>query len=365
MARMASQSTRRVRNKRRGSRQRTIQDLNAWEQAYGHQLTNGRRFQKILPYVLSVTAFATLLFWRVPITILAFVVSTFLCWSSLLAKETYISYVRASYSERNRIVNLLTQALSGGDATLFNALKQTVPSMQGELKHEFQILSGLLARSATNDEIHDWFVNEISKYRDDVIFGQYLEQLETMSQEGTYSVDTFINLSRYHNDLYQKQLSYITAKENSKHEVFVIVALVFGLITGLALIGMGQGSGWNQWVKIYAHSVIGNGFSIAFIIIYSMIMKKFMNIYYDESITTYGSDSRAKSIRRNSRKKADHKIREEAEKQTITLTIDPRDNDKSRPLLRTTQAASDDSVGSQPAAKKSTNLKRSSHGFGN
>lgn len=344
MARMAAQSKRRVRTKRRGNRQRTIQDLNAWEQAYGHQLSNGRRFQKILPYVLSVTAFATLLFWRLPITILAFIVSSILCWSSLLSKETYVSYVRASYSERNRIVNLLTQTLSGGDATLFNALKQTVPSMQGELKHEFQILAGLLARSATGDEIHDWFINEISKYRDDVIFGQYLEQLETMNQEGTYSVDTFINLSHYHNDLYQKQLAYITAKDNNKRDVFTIVVIVFGMLVFLAFLGMGQGNGWAQWVKLYAHSPAGNVISIIFLTIYAFIIKKFINIYYDESITTFGTDSRAKSILRNSRKKADHKIREEAEKQTITLTIDPKDNNKNHDLLRKTQAVSTDDV---------------------
>lgn len=358
MARMAAQSKRRVRNKRRGSKQITIQDLNAWEQAYGHQLSNGRRFQKILPYVVSITAFATLMFWSLPISILVFAASSVLCWSSLLSKETYVSYVRASYSERNRIVNLLTQALSGGNATLFNALKETVPSMQGELKHEFQILSGLLARSATNDEIHDWFINEISKYRDDVIFGQYLEQLETMNQEGTYSVDTFINLSHYHNDLYQKQLAYIAAKDNHKREVFVIVALVFFLISFLAFIGMGQGHGWSQWVKLYAHSVAGNLFSITFLSIYAFIIRKFINIYYDESITTYGNDSKAKSIRRNSRKKADHKIREEAEKQTITLTIDPKDNNKDHPLLRTTQAASADDFEKGSGSKVR-------HGFGN
>ena len=356
MARMATGSKRRVRVKRRGRKQFTIQDLNAWEQAYGHQLTNTQRFRKILPYVLSITAFTELLFVRLPVTIAVFIISSMFCWASILSKETYVNYVRKSYSERNRTINLLSQALSGGDATLFTALKQTIPSMHGELRHEFQILAGLLARSARNDELHDWFVNEISKYRDDVIFGQYLEQLETMNQEGVYTVSTFLNLAHYHNNLYQKQVQYINAKEQNRREVFTIVGLVFGLILVLAIMV----NKWSGWVRLYAHSPFGEVVSVIFAIIYFMIVKSFIKYYYDESITTYGYDSKLRSILKNSRHKADQKIAKEAEKQMVTLTLLPDKNAKSKrkgfgshskPKLR-------------PAVGNITNKPRK-HGFGN
>lgn len=327
MARMATRSKRRIRTKRRGKNQITIQDLNAWEQAYGHQLTNRRRFMKILPYVGSITAFTELLFVRLPVTITAFVLSTIFCWSAILSKETYVSYVRASYSERNRTINLLSQALSGGDATLFTALKQTIPAMHGELRHEFQILAGLLARSARNDELHDWFMNEISKYRDDVIFGQYLEQMETMNQEGVYTVSTFLNLAHYHNNLYQKQVEYINAKEQNRREVFTIVALVFALILVLAVMV----DKWSGWVKLYAHSLFGEVVSCIFAFVYIMIVRSFVKYYYDESITTYGSDSKLRSILRNSRHTADKKIAKEAEKQMITLTLPNDKGSKKKP----------------------------------
>lgn len=355
MAKMATGSKRRIRNKRRGKNQITIQDLNAWEQAYGHQLSNTRRFQKILPYVLSITAFAELLFVRLPVTIAAFVLSSIFCWSAILSKETYVSYVRHSYSERNRTINLLSQALSGGDATLFNALKQTIPAMHGELKHEFQILAGLLARSARNDELHDWFMNEISKYRDDVIFGQYLEQLETMNQEGVYTVATFLNLAHYHNNLYQKQVQYINAKEQNRREVFTIVALVFALILVLAVMV----DKWKGWVNLYAHSLFGEVISIIFAIVYVLIIRNFIKYYYDESITTYGSDTKMKSILKNSRHKADQKIAKEAEKQMITLTL-PSKKDKRVSKDKGIRKLKLTSIASSQVSKNS-----SGKGFGN
>lgn len=324
MAKYSSVAKRRVRNKRVGKRQRTVQDLNAWEQAYGHQLTSTGRYRKILPYVLSITAYGEILFARLPITIVLFLISSVICWSSILAKETYVSYIRASYSERNRIVNMISQALSGGDATLFSALKQTIPSMNGELKHEFQLLLGLIARSARNDELHDWFVNEISKYREDVIFGQYLEQLETMNQEGVYTVDTFMSLTHYHNDLYQKQLAYIHGKDEQKQAVFTIVAIVFGLLCVMAF----AVKGWSGWIKMYCYNPAGKVASVIFIIIYACLIKRFIKIYYDESVTTIGSDNKTHSIVKSSRHKADSKIQQEAKKQMVTLTLN-NDNDRS------------------------------------
>ena len=321
---MASQAKRRVRNTRKGRRQFTIQDLNAWEQAYGHQLSNTRRFRKIFPYVFSITAFTQLLFARLPLSVLVFVLSTIWCASSILPKETYISYTRASYSERNRTINLLSQALSGGDTTLFSALKQTLPAMNGELKHEFQILTGLLARSARNDELHDWFVNEISKYRDDVIFGQYLEQLETMNEEGTYTVDTFLNLAHYHNDLYQKQAGYIRAREEQRNAIFTVVLVVFIVILVIAFMVQG----WGTWVKLFAHSLVGLVVGSLFSLIYVVIIKKFIKYYYDESITSFGKDAQMHSIIRRSRSKADREIQKEAAKQMITLTLSPEDRRK-------------------------------------
>lgn len=321
MAKMASQAKRRVRNTRKGRRQFTIQDLNAWEQAYGHQLSAPRRFRKILPYVISITAFTQLLFASLPLSILVFVLAALWCSASILPKETYIAYTRASYSERNRTINLLSQALSGGDTTLFSALKQTLPAMNGELKHEFQILTGLLARSARNDELHDWFVNEISKYRDDVIFGQYLEQLETMNEEGTYTVDTFLNLAHYHNDLYQKQSLYIRAREEQRNAIFTVVVVVFVVILVIAMLVQG----WGTWVKLFAHSMVGLFVGSAFVTIYAYIIVKFIKYYYDESITTFGKDSQMHSIIRRSRSKADREIQREAAKQMVTLTLSPAD----------------------------------------
>lgn len=323
-AKASAPSKRLIRNTRRGKKQITIQDLNAWEQAYGHRLSNSRRFRKILPYVFSTTFFATVLYWRIPVSVLVFFASIFLFWSSVLSRETYVGYVRSSYSERNRVINLLTQALAGENATLFSALKQTIPSMRGELKHEFQILQGMLARSATREEIHDWFVNEISKYREDVVFGQYLEQLETMNTEGLYASSTFLNLSHYHNDLYNKQTLYINAKQQRKQEVYVIVAIVMVLLVVMSVMIQGHGT----WVKVFAHSIVGEIASTLFLIVYAIIIRNFLKYYYDESVTTYGEDKQMRSIVRNSRRRSDIKLKKQEQRESVILRVDPSDRKK-------------------------------------
>lgn len=327
-----SPGERRVRNKRRSKRQQTIEDLSAWETAYGRQLSNSRRFVKILPYVLSATAFAYLLFANIPVAILVFVITAFYCWASVLSRETYSTYFRESYSARNQALNLITQTLSGGGATLNSVLKQVIPSMHGELQREFQELQGLVARSASQEEFHDWFENEIHKYRSDIIFGQYLELLETLNSEGTYDPDTFLSLLHYHNDLYDKQLEYIRNRGQAKREVYTTVAIVFGVMCTLSF----SVQGWGTWLKTYAHNPVGNIASCIFLLLYMFIIHNFLNYYYDESITTLGRSKIQHDNFKNSRKrKVSSQYKKDKNKKVVMYVdgVDQPDQPKHRGLF--------------------------------
>lgn len=346
MAKRASLTKRRIRNTRRGKKQITIQDLSAYETAYGHQLSAGQRYRKILPYVVSITAFVTVLYVSVPLSVVAFLLSSLLCWGAVLSNETYVSYVRSAYTERNRALNLMSQALGGDNATLFMVLKQTVPSLRGELKQEFKLLQGLVARSASREEIHDWFQNEISKYRDDIVFGQFLEQLETMNLEGIYSSSTFLELTHYHNDLFNKQMEYIRKREQAKREVFTIVIVTFGLICTIAVVVQG----WSTWIKTYAHSPAGMISSTLFLIIYGIIIRNFLRYYYDESLTTWGNDKQMQSVAKNSRHRSDINLRKQQAKEVISLRLPSADD----PLL----VEDDDKTGFKTPVSRRKNRKR-------
>lgn len=258
-----------------------IQDLQAKEEAYGHRLTKAGIARIVLAYALTVLAYAYLLYMRWWIALIAFAIGFAFTYRSVLPKEIAVRYYRRGLEQRNRCINVITQSMTNPENTLTYSLQIAADRLDGEFKQDIEKLLASLLTGSTNDEVHGAFKLLTDKYRDDVIFTQFFEQLETTKFDGKINVETFRNLKNYHNQMFDKQQEYINKRNERKTEVFALTAIVFGVCATLAF-----SNGLSNYIHVYAHTFVGLVCSTAFMLLYFFILSRFFQYYYDESITT-------------------------------------------------------------------------------
>lgn len=259
----------------------SIEDMQAKEEAYGHKLTVNSVIQMILSYSVAVFAFSYLLYSNMLVALILFGIACLLVLIFILPKEIEVKYYRRGLAQRNKCLNILTQVLSSHDSTLGYAMDFTSKRVTGEFSEDLKRLTSIIMTSYDRKRLHEGFKQLTDKYKDDVIFCQYFEQIETVAYEGEYNIDVFQSLKSYHNDTFSIQNDYIKARKNNRTTVFSTTAIVFVLCLVLAL-----SNGYEQYVKVFSHSMIGMGTSSLFLLLYAFVLVRFFKYYYDEPIMT-------------------------------------------------------------------------------
>lgn len=258
-----------------------IADLQAKEEAYGYRLTKSKIAGIILPYSLSIGAFAYILYSNLIIALILVAISAITVYLKIVPQEIQVQYYRRGLQQRNRCLNIITQSMTSPENTVYESMKQAAIRMNGEFKQDLQEVIAVMVTSEDDEPVHQAFNKIEEKYADDVVFTQYFEQLETAQFEGNLSPEIFQDLSNYHNQTYEKQQAYIAQRKKRKKEVFTITAIVFGLCVTLAV-----SNGYDNYRTTFSYSIIGIIASSIFMVVYIFVLMKFFKAYYDESITT-------------------------------------------------------------------------------
>lgn len=159
-------------------------------------------------------------------------------WRSIMPRIVRKQYEQEAFNQRNKFLNNITQVLTDENATVLMSLQRVTERSKGAFQTDLKRFHAMLI-GADNARIREAVIWFSDRYDDDVIFQQFLEQLETSMLEGKTNVDTLKDIKTYHNDIREKQNEYERRKNghlsDMKQLVFVTVILILALSLSFGL----------------------------------------------------------------------------------------------------------------------------------
>lgn len=263
----------------------SLEELQAREDAYGHTLNTNKMVKIMAPYIIAMGAFAYILFVNFMFTGIVMVLSGIYAYLQILPREISVRYYRNAYAQRNQLITSFNQYLSDPTNTLKYDLFCSCQHLRGEFKADMISLSSVVYYSTNKDEWHSAFRKVEDKYKDDTLFREFLEQIENSLIRDTKPRKTFLDITNNHTEMFQMQQEWIAIRAKHRKNFFVIVAFVFALVTSVAFSSQGYSpQSFHNWEVTYAHSWIGIGFSVVFMVLLMLITNGFFKLYYDEDL---------------------------------------------------------------------------------
>lgn len=280
------------------NRKFNIEQLIAYEHAYGGKLTRKRRAYLILYVVAIYPAFTYLILNDWLIALATSIIAGIFAYFRFLPKQVREDYYERGYLQRNIIVNHLSQSLSDLSVSYDVSLEMAKDALEGseniededynELKYDMSVLVANLSRRVGEAETVQYLRQFRDKYAYDTFFVMFFEQVETRVLEGTVNSAVLIDLMELHNSLYQSQTAYVRELKMNER--------VFKLISGLALIILAGGRyfivpqvGEAYVNKIFFQNFMGYFTFAVFLITFTLTLLSFYSSFFDRNIMSLSS----------------------------------------------------------------------------
>lgn len=256
----------------------TLDEVNALRIAYGDPLQKRELITSLLiPFFIgAIFTFALFYYWW--LALIAGVTAMIYAYKIMLPQNTKRAYEVNAFRERNKFVNNITQMLTNQERTVLDALKTVTERANGEFKEDLLVLQASLV-DANPKEQQNAFQVISDKYKNDVIFDQFVEQLATASIEGRFSMETLKDIKTYHNQVKEKQDDFMAKKQKEAFNFKFIVTIGLVLIMAITF-----SFGWDKFVNTYARNYIGWVTSSIYLLIVSGYFLAFRNRYVDDNI---------------------------------------------------------------------------------
>lgn len=255
-----------------------VDELQAYAVAYGKPLGKRDYFGLIIApaFFLSLFSFLLVYYWWV--SLIVFLIGGIYGYSVIMPKTVKRNYEVRALQERNKFINNMTQILTDEDKTLVKALSQAKSRCAGELRNDINILEATLM-SSDIDSVKAAFYDLNSKYKEDIVFSQYIEQLETAVLEGKTNIDTFKDIKTYHNDLVRKTKEYHMIKNGHKKDMTQMLIIIVCFILAITF-----SFSFTTYYEAFARGLVGWITSLLFFTIISLFLNNFVKLYFDDSI---------------------------------------------------------------------------------
>ncbi|MEY8742815.1 hypothetical protein AB9M62_25460 [Bacillales bacterium AN1005] len=255
-----------------------VDELNAFKVAYGKPLrTKDYVYYVGMPaLIFAVFSFLLLYYWW--LSLIMAVVGAIYGFRVFLPKSVKKAYQDISFAQRNKFVNNMTQILTDEGKTVSKALQIANSRADGEFQKDISELQARLI-GADNSQIKKAFKTIEDKYQDDVIFTQYIEQLETAMLEGRANIDTLKDIKSYHNDMKKKQTEY----ENKKTGHLKDMKMLGGVVV-LFLLAVSFSFGFNTYINDFARHPVGWITCGVYLLLMGQFFRKFSTYLFDDSI---------------------------------------------------------------------------------
>lgn len=257
----------------------TIEDLQTIQTAYFTPLSYRDYFKTIITPAVLFAFFTQILFYYWQLTFFALVFGAIVGAVNVLPNSVRTNYNKRSYIERNRFLNSTTQLLINPDYTVLHVLKKVTPRIEGELNADLLKLMASLS-VGSNMEIRTAFSKIINKYPSDIIFSQFMEQLETSHFEGNNDVEVLKDIKTHHNELLEKQSEFFNKKKNFIDEFKGLIIIMLVLIGMISII-----FSLDKYINQFAHHITGWIAISAFLACCLYAYFKIMKVYFNDSVT--------------------------------------------------------------------------------
>lgn len=255
-----------------------VRELNAYQVAYGKPLDykDYRNYVGLPCLLMSVFSFSICYFWWV--ALLTGLVGALYGFKVIMPKSVERAYQIRSLKERNRFINNYTNILTNESRTTLKALKLANERTQGELKEDLELLAGRL-QGADKFGIQRAFQEISTKYEKDVVFTQYMEQIETAFFEGRNNVDTLKQIKSYHDDIMQKTNLFLRVKDGHFRDMKQMLMIVVVFIASITL-----SFGFETYFTGFARTIFGWLFGGIYFVIVILLLKSFFTLFFDDEI---------------------------------------------------------------------------------
>lgn len=255
-----------------------VDELRAYKVAYGGKLGA----KDFITYV-GVPAglfggFSFLILYNFWVTLACFILGAIYGATYILPRSLRKQYESNAFLQRNKFLNNITQVLTDDGQTVLMAIRKVTPRADGEFREELQSFQAMLI-GADNEGIRDAILWFAGKYDDDVIFVQYLEQLETAMLEGRSNVDTLKDIKTYHNDIRKKQEFYETQKQQHLSAMKTLIIITVVLILSLAI-----SFGFDTYIEAFARHWSGYAAATIYLTILAFFFRQFTTYLFDDSV---------------------------------------------------------------------------------
>lgn len=258
----------------------TSTELQALKMAYGAPLT----YMDYIKYASAPSIlFGSLMFYLTYNLFWGLAVAAFGVYFGvviLLPKAIRQTYIIKSFNERDRFMNLVTQQMSDRTKIPKQVLERVVSRLEGELKDDFFPVTARIANGATSQEIGEMLTALQNKYAEDVIFSQFLEQMETNFTTGVDNISTLQDLNEYHTEIKKRRDEFLRFKKKRIRENVQLVALCYALITALQF---AQGDN-SIYVQSFANNIVGKIVSLIYVGILIASCNGLQKAYFDDDI---------------------------------------------------------------------------------
>jgi len=258
-------------------------ELEAMQKSYGKALTFGDYKKYVLTAVIFTAGFATLLFHNLIITVITGFFGAVYGFKVIMHYSITRSYQMNSLYERQKFINSLTQILTDDQKITLGAIELANSRTKGELNEDINILQARI-EGAHRSQIQHAFEALRQKYANDILFGQYLEQIETALTAGRASdIETIKQQKTYHNDTVKNTEEFLKIKEGH----YAGIKLITGIIATLIVMVMFS-FGFHVYHEALTRTIVGNIFGGVFYAILLFLMHSFYKIYFDDEVMSVG-----------------------------------------------------------------------------
>ncbi|MCM3034156.1 hypothetical protein [Niallia sp. MER 6] len=255
-----------------------VNELNAYKVAYGKPLKTKDFVSYVGMPALLFAGFTFLLLYYWWLSIFMAITGALYGMKVLLPKSVEKVYQYQSFAQRNKFINNITQILTDDGKTVTMALEIANTRAEGEFQKDINELQARLI-GADNTMINKAFTSMENKYQDDVIFAQFLEQLETAMLEGRTNIDTLKDIKTYHNDMKKKQSEYQNKKNGHLTDVKML-----GVVVVIFLLAVSFSFGISTYINDFARQPIGWVTCGVYMLLMGQFFRKFSFFLFDDSV---------------------------------------------------------------------------------
>ncbi|WP_430617193.1 hypothetical protein IGI86_001846 [Enterococcus sp. AZ188] len=261
-----------------------LEELYALSAAYGNGMQRKEVVRLIAMPALVIgimLGFLTYLWW---VVLIGMAFGGWYGYRKILPKIVQRRYETEALAARNHFMNTMTQVMADPSKTVIRSIEHILPRMRGELQTDMSELVASLAIGADMQLVIDTMTKLNEKYHEDVLFCQYLEQLETTIHEGKHNVSSMQDLTQHHNDMLQKRKLIFAAKDDYLRGVKLMSTMIIGLIGMFHLSSYVMGNSFEMYIDGFARSMVGYITTGIYVPIYFLIINRFLKNYFDDSV---------------------------------------------------------------------------------